>query len=268
MLLPSHLARRGLGGETPVRAVFYSHKKFQKLGTRFAESAGGDILSIIRENKMDLIGQANDFMKWLNVRYAFCGGHAIDIMIGHKTRPHKDLDFAVFWDDRDLIVSAMLEAGWNVLEPCGGGLLHKISSVQDQRRMKSNIWCVHPANPHYRLTETEWEKDVYTSAFDGSEQMELDFMEFLFNTEQDGFFLYSRNNDVKREMSHAVLKKDGIPCLASEVILLYKSNALDQPGYREDFDHALPLLSGESRQWLKDAIGQLYPSGHEWYGVL
>ncbi|MFD2613169.1 nucleotidyltransferase domain-containing protein [Paenibacillus gansuensis] len=40
-----------------------------------------------------------------------CGGAAIDLFVGRKTRIHKDLDIAVFWEDRNLIVEMMLNSG-------------------------------------------------------------------------------------------------------------------------------------------------------------
>jgi hypothetical protein len=33
-----------------------------------------------------------------------CGGWAIDVFLGKQTRIHKDLDIAVFWEDRNSIV--------------------------------------------------------------------------------------------------------------------------------------------------------------------
>ena len=60
---------------------------------------------------MELIMQLNAFMQNMGVDYAICGGHAIDLFLGEKTRPHKDLDVAVYWSDRDKIVQHMLNEG-------------------------------------------------------------------------------------------------------------------------------------------------------------
>ena len=77
---------------------------------------------------MDLINRLNDFMLNIGVEYAVCGGHAIDLFLGSKTRPHKDLDISVYWEDRDKIVQYILDAGWDIYEPCGCEHLHKINN--------------------------------------------------------------------------------------------------------------------------------------------
>ncbi|MCL2426698.1 MAG: hypothetical protein FWD05_10230 [Oscillospiraceae bacterium] len=158
---------------------------------------------------MNLIDQLNNFMANIGVDYIICGGHAIDLFLGRKTRPHKDLDVVIYWEDRDEIVQHMLNEGWDVYEPIGTLYLHKINDVSDQKRIKTNIWCVKPANQHYEFTEHE--KDMYAVDFDDSEQTELDYIEFLFNTQTDGYFLYARNHDIKLNLDEAVLYVDKTP---------------------------------------------------------
>lgn len=41
---------------------------------------------------MDLLFLLNDYLRNIEVDYAICGGGAIDLFIGQKTRSHKDLD--------------------------------------------------------------------------------------------------------------------------------------------------------------------------------
>ena len=215
---------------------------------------------------MDLINQLNDFMAQMGVDYAICGGHAIDLFLGRKTRPHKDLDVAVYWDDRNKIVQHMLDAGWDVYEPCGTTYLHKINSVAEQKRIKSNIWCVKPSNTHYKFTEHE--KNMYAVDFDNSEQVELDYIEFLFNTREDGAFLYAKDHSINLGMDKAILEIDGIPYLAPEMILLYKSSAADDFDYQLDFDNSSKKLSVEQTAWLKKSLSVMFPDGHKWLDAL
>jgi len=165
---------------------------------------------------MNLSEQLNCFMAETELDYAICGGHAIDLFIGAKTRPHKDLDVVIFWEDRDKIIQYMLDNDWAVYEPCGTPYLQKINNIANQIRVKSNIWCIKPSNYHYKCTEHE--KDMFAINFDDSEQTDLGYIEFLFNTKTDGYFLYSRNYDVKRKLNEAVFHVDNIPCLAPEMV--------------------------------------------------
>ena len=213
---------------------------------------------------MDLIGKLHMFMVGIGVDYALCGGHAIDLFLGKKTRPHKDIDVLVYWEDRDIVVQHLLNEDWDVYEPCGTAYLHKINSVSDQKRVKANIWCVKRSNRHYKFTEHE--KDVYAVDFDGSEQVRLDYVEFLFNTRKDGYFLYARNHDVKMSLADAVHLTSNIPFLAPEIILLYKSNS-DNPDYQLDFENATKEMSTAQLEWLRESLSIMFPNGHRWLKV-
>ena len=201
----------------------------------------------------------------IDVDYAICGGHAIDLFLGNKTRPHKDLDVSVFDEDRDIVIEYMLCCGWEIYEPCGAEFLHKITNVKNQKRVKTNIWCVKSGNPHYRFTEHE--KDMYTVDFDDSEQQELDYIEFLFNSRKGGSFLYSRNHDIELSLDRAILHANGIPYLAPEIVLLYKSTIADDPKYLLDFENASSKMSEAQVMWLKKALVQMFPNGHIWLEI-
>ncbi|MCL2508438.1 MAG: hypothetical protein FWF05_04610 [Oscillospiraceae bacterium] len=211
---------------------------------------------------MDLLGVLNEFMIHLGVDYAVCGGYAIDLFLGQKTRPHKDLDVAVYREDRDAIVQRMLNDGWDMYEPCGCAFLHKIGGVETQKRIKSNIWCVRPDNAHYKFTAHE--KDMFAVEFDGSEQTDLDFIELLFNDRRDGEFLYAKNKDIKMKLDSAVIKVKEIPYLTPELVLLYKSTMSESPDYQLDFENASMKMNEEQRAWLNGALIRMFPRGHKW----
>jgi len=211
---------------------------------------------------MDLIVKLNNFVMDMGIDYAICGGHAIDLFLGHKTLPHKDLDVAVFWEDRDKIIQYMLNDGWEVYEPCGMEHLHKINSIHNQKRVRSNIWCVKPNNPRY--TFIEHDIDMFAVEFDSSEQTDLDYIELLFNTRSGKNFLYARNHDIKIKLETAILNTDDIPYLAPELVLLYKSTATDEAEYQLDFDNTLSKLNNEQVSRLENASRIMFPDGHKW----
>lgn len=211
---------------------------------------------------MNLIHQLNDFMRNMGIDYAICGGHAIDLFLGKKTRPHKDLDVMVYWEDRDKIIRHMLNRCWNVYEPCGTAYLHKINDVENQKRIKSNIWCVKQTNMQYKFVEHE--TDMYAVEFDNTEQIELDYIEFLFNLRQNRYFLYARNNDVKMSLDNAIHIVNGIPYLAPEIVLLYKSTMANNSDYQLDFYNASQEMNAEQSAWLKNSLTTMFPDGHKW----
>ncbi|MCL2407553.1 MAG: hypothetical protein FWC95_06450 [Defluviitaleaceae bacterium] len=217
---------------------------------------------------MDIVKQLNSFMlnTKLRLEYAICGGHAIDLFVGTKTRPHKDLDVTLYWDDRDKIIQHMLDSGWDVYEPCGTPYLHKITDTSNQKRVRSNIWCLKPTNRHYEFTEHE--KNMYAAEFDNSEQAELDYIEFLFNMRSNGYFLYSRNHEIKIDLTEAIYHADNIPYLAPEIVLLYKSTAADDPDYQLDFNNAVEKMNSRQLIWLKDSLKIMFPDEHIWLDKL
>lgn len=211
---------------------------------------------------MDLYYELNDYLKKIEIDYAICGGGAIDLFIGQKTRPHKDLDVSAYWENREKIVQYMLNDGWNIYEPCEYQYLHKISSIEEQKCVKSNIWCIKYNNPHYEFVERG--KDMFMVNFDGSEQTKLDFVEFLFNNRDRDHFIYERNHSIKREINKAIMKRDDILYLAPELVLLYKSTASSNLDYQLDFDNTLPNMNENQITWLKNALVYIFPVGHEW----
>ena len=211
---------------------------------------------------MEIINQLNTFMKNMLVDYAICGGHAIDIFVGKETRQHKDLDVAVFWDERNKIIDYMLKDKWDIYEPCGNDLFHKIIEINEQKRIKSNIWCVKPENKHYSFTKNK--NKMYTVDFDNSVQIELDYIEFLFDTRRDGYFLYRRNQDIMLKIDDAILYKNNIPYLAPEFVLLYKSTSVGFESNQQDFENALIKINEKQLAWLYNVLKIMFPKGHEW----
>ena len=169
---------------------------------------------------------------------------------------------AVYWEDRDEIVRCMLDGGWELYEPTRSRYLDKIVAPEAQKREKSNIWCVKKGNASYRFTERG--NQLFDAFFDGTEQTELNFIEFLFNRRDDQFFYYARNERTRRALPAAVLKTADVCYLAPELVLLYKSTAAGKAEYQMDFDSAYPHMSEEQTGWLMNALRMMNPDGHKW----
>ena len=211
----------------------------------------------------NLIIQSNSLLKLGKFDYAFCGGQAIDLFLGYESRAHGDIDICAYWPERDKIILFMQSQGFNVYEMLGGGRAHRITDISNQMRQKRNIFCFKDSCPLIKLYPLD-ENDCCYIEFFHVGQTELDFIEFLFNDKSETHFEYARDRSIKREISKAVLHADGVPYLAPELCLLYKSTDTDREGYQRDFELANRAMSNEQRSWLQAALKKLYPQGHIW----
>ena len=141
-----------------------------------------------------------------------------------------------------------------------------ITDTGDQKLIKLNIFCVKEGCSFFHAELTE--NDVYLCEIDHIEQNNLDYIEFLFNKRETNDFIYSRNNEIQRELNKAILHKDGISYFSPELVLLYKSTDLSREENRQDFDIMIPHLPDDSREWLRSALMTAFPDGHEWIARL
>ena len=210
----------------------------------------------------NLILECNELLKNRGFEYAFCGGHALDIHVGKTTRPHGDIDVSAYWKDRNKIIAFMQSQDWIVYEAMGSGKIHLITNTDDQKLIKLNIFCVKEGCSFFHTNFIE--NDIYWCEINHSEQKKLDYMEFLFNKCTVDEFIYSRNNEIRREKNKAILYKNEIAYFAPELVLLYKSTDLTRDENRQDFDMIIKYLPDESKRWLQNALTTAFPNGHEW----
>lgn len=214
-----------------------------------------------------LLNEAVNLLKRQPWEWAVCGGLGIDLFLGYESRRHGDIDILVYWKDRDDIIRSMWEEGYQVYEMLGGGKVHHITDIQEQRCEKRNIFAMLEGCEIVHLTPTG-EKDIYDNVFSHEGLKKLNFIEFLFNDHDESWFYYARNKAVRREFSKAVLYCDTqetrIPYLAPELLCLYKSTDPDREGYGQDFELAYAQMNREQREWLQEALRTMNPEGHKW----
>jgi hypothetical protein len=163
------------------------------------------------------------------------GGWAIDLFCGATTRQHADLDVGILRVDVPSVRQAI--STWQVFE-AKDGRLTRLGSGRLPRREVHCLWC--------RPTGADrWAIELMLD--EGDREM----------------WVYRRNRAIRRSMSAAVRQTaDGLPYLAPEIELLYKSKT---PRDRDemDFERTWRVLSVESRRWLHDAISLTDPR-HPW----
>jgi len=195
-----------------------------------------------------------------------CGGYALDLFHGHPLRNHGDVDICTLEPDRANIVSFMLQQGWCVYEFRGQGKVRPLDadSVSETGR---NLMCFTPDCQLVRFYPCEEEGMLYHE-FHLDDAAPFNYIEFLFNQTSGTRFVFDAGKTVERDLSHAILKRDGIPYLAPELVLLHKASNPDMEKHAFDFLQTCPLMSAEQQSWFAQSLAKIYPDGHPWQNHL
>jgi hypothetical protein len=174
--------------------------------------------------------------------WAFCGGWALDLWLGRVTRGHKDVDILVFRPDQLAVRSYLRDRGWS-LEVAHDGTLTPWRDDKLIELPRHGIWCRNLAHAP-------------------------DFVELLLNETDGDCFLFRRDPTIALPLERAVLHTHaGLPVLAPEVVLLYKSGHPDIEENAADFGTAISVLEPARRAWLRAALARTSP-GHSWLSRL
>jgi RimJ/RimL family protein N-acetyltransferase len=179
--------------------------------------------------------EAASWFNRIRVPWWIAGGWAIDLFLGAQTRPHDDLDFGILRRDSSVVFSAL--SGWQLFE-AKAGELSRLAENAAPRSEVNSLWC----------------------RSSGSGPWELEVL--LDQADQD-HWIFRRHSGIKRPLSSITLRSaEGIPYLAPEIQLLYKSRSV-RPRDQADFERVAPRLNAAARAWLKDALLAVEPN-HTW----
>jgi len=175
------------------------------------------------------------------VQWWIAGGWALDLFLGRTTRAHEDIDLLILRRDQ-LIVQEHLLA-WQLFK------------------------TQQPIPPHLApWPEGEFLElpicDIWVRRdADSGWAFEIMLMEA-----EDDRWVYRRFQSVGGRIAGMGLKTEtGIPYLAPEIQLLYKSGSCQEKDF-EDLLRVLPSLPPERTQWLLDCLREQYAEGHPWIG--
>jgi len=165
-----------------------------------------------------------------------CGGWAVDLFLGRVTRTHKDIDLSIP-RARQLEVREYLKSrGWSFEKAHDG----KLAPWEDGEVLSPPfhaVWCRNGAH-------------------------EPDFVELMLDEIDGGQFTFRRDSSVTLPRGRMSFKTEtGVPVLAPEMVLLYKSSAAEE--YADDFRNSVGALDADAREWLKDALLKVY-GRHAW----
>ena len=181
-------------------------------------------------------------LRWfaaLDVPWWIAGGWALDLFVGTQTRAHKDLDVGVLRRDALEVLSALTD--WQVFE-AKDRVLTKLQSGHEPRAEVNSLWC-RPAQAK------EWS------------------LELMLNDAEENTWVYRRDRRIRSALQNAIRRsQEGIPYLAPEIQLLFKSHAT-RPQDLADFESISPRLGLTACAWLKIALLEIDPR-HSWLPVL
>lgn len=209
-----------------------------------------------------LLTTTNNFMKNADFSWAVCGGFALDLFLEKDTRTHGDIDIFVFEKDREKIFHYMLQNNWHVYEFRGNGKVRPLN-VALSSEMGRNLMCTNGECDIVKFYPCEKEGLLWYEFFHTGIK-EFNYLEFLFNTTNEGYFIFDKSQEIKRELSKAILFKNGIPYLAPEIVLLYKSSRSENEEYHFDFEKTYLYMNEEQKSWFSKSLDVLYPNGHMW----
>lgn len=166
--------------------------------------------------------------------WVVAGGWAIDLYLGKVTRPHDDIEIAIFRRDQASLHDYL--DGW---------LLQKVSNGERSVWHRAEALKL-PIHELYCFNQT-------------TEPQQL---EVLLNESSETEWVYRRNEKIRRALDKCQLvSSTGVKFLCPEVVLLYKSK---NPRAKDEQDLATVVehLEEERREWLKNAIAACEPEHH------
>jgi Aminoglycoside-2''-adenylyltransferase len=183
--------------------------------------------------------EVQEWLHSLSVPWWIAGGWALDLFLGQETRSHEDIDVGIFRKDTVDVCASLSE--WEFFE-AREGLLARLAAGVAPRKTVNSLWS-------RRLNNPEWE------------------LELMLDEGGGDAWIFRRNVKIERPLDCAIRHSaDGIPYLAPEIQLLYKSKAIRSKD-QNDFDTVVDCLDKEARVWLRRSIATMDRT-HPWLSNL
>ena len=206
----------------------------------------------------EMLRQTKQLLADSGIRWAVCGGYALELYLGASIRGHGDLDLSVPEEDREQVRRLMLDKGWRVYEFRGQGRMRPLCPDTPSEKGR-NLMCVKDGCELVTFWPCD-EPGMVLHEWHPVGIQALNYMEFLFHEESGGSYWFS--DALRLPTQRACLSRDGIPYLAPELVLLYKASQPEREANRADYEAVFPRLTEASRAWLLKAL----PPDHPWAG--
>ncbi len=177
-----------------------------------------------------------DLMAGFSRPWWIVGGWSIEAFTG-RPREHEDIDLSLFACDLTAFREHIGDR-WHLWSNFGGTLRPFNERHPEVLDVCSQVWM-------RRSATDPWVIDLPITP------------------DRDGLWTSKRDPDhVARLEDVTWVDGDGVRYLRPEITLLYKA-ALHRPKDDRDLDVTWPLLDGDAQEWLREAVGRLYPD-HTW----
>lgn len=183
--------------------------------------------------------------------WALCGGWAVDAWLGRQTRDRADVDVIVFVQDQGALLEHLRR--WQLVA-------HDAHVQGDTSERWDGRALELPGHIHARLDEGEDLPDRVNASTDQGFSLDIQL-----NDRSGDDWILSHRPRISIPLRHGVQQPaGGAPTVVPEVLLFFKAQELRRRD-KLDFLALLPHLSGEQRDWLRNAISLV---GHPWVNQL
>lgn len=181
--------------------------------------------------------QAAELLSPVKASWWIAGGWTLDLLVGHQSRAHTDLDILILRPDQRLFRSYLRDWDVQAADPPGSLRAWPVNEILPSE--VHDVWC-------RRNAFAPWPFQFMIDDVDAEE------------------WVFRRDKAIRRPVATLLSRasRRGMPVLAPEVQLLYKSKGMREKD-AADFDTVLPYLAIEERQWLRCALVATRPD-HEW----
>jgi hypothetical protein len=163
----------------------------------------------------------------VQVPWAIAGGWALDLHLGEVTRPHEDVEIVIARGDTHVLRECLPDLEWFAV---GDGYAWPLADAPPEVHQ---TWGCDRAG--------RWRLDAFREPWDGET------------------WVFRRDPRIRRPLSEAIeVNPDGIPYLAPEIVLLFKSKRRRDKD-EADFTQTLPSLSRDRLEWLRQALRVVDP---------
>lgn len=178
------------------------------------------------------VDEAADLFTDAPFRWWIAGGYALELNTGRSWRDHDDIDIGVCGFDVELLRRHLAE--WDIHIAAEGTLTPWDGEALDPTKSQNNLWC-------REALEDPWRMDVPIGDGETAE------------------WVYRRDRTIRLPWSEAVLTtKNGVPYLAPDVALLFKSKIL-RPKDTIDASEVIPGLASSARGRLQNWLATDHP---------
>ena len=168
------------------------------------------------------------------VIWCIAGGYAPELFVGRSWRSHEDVDVVILRREAEALHRAL--PGWS-LHLAGLGNLE--------------AWPAGTALP-------EDIHDVWVRQGNGPWRFQ-----FMVVDTEDGDWLYRREPQIRGPLETLTVDVGGLPVLAPEIQLLYKSKHPNRPKDERDAEVTIPVLDPSRRERLRSWLAFIDPN-HPW----